>query len=44
MFDRWVTLMTIPFKTYEKFSNFDFTIDILMYVLVYWVLNYFEDA
>ena len=41
---RWLTLMTAPFKTDERFSNFDFTNDILMYVLAYWVLNYFADA
>ena len=33
-----------PFKTDERLSNFDFTNDILMYVLAYWVLNYFADA
>ena len=36
--------MMAPFKTEERFSNFDFINDILMYVLGYWVLNYFADA
>ena len=44
MFERWVTLMIAPFKTDERLSNFDFINDILMYVLGYWVLNYFADA